>query len=1118
MNSLNTNNSNTSIILNINSKNKKVKKINYNQINRELLNNFFNKNNKIDLLSQRNIKENKKENPILLNKPINLRIKDILNKKTLLKAFSSKKMDNYENIGHSKLLLNQKKIIDINKTNSEQSNCINDINPNNIGNIVASLSNKNKVLKRNNFQNLKNLSNFNKNKYNIKTKYINNKTMNNHYKDFNINEYLTERNSNININNITNPVAIINNDNNINNNNNTIEINYFNKQKYKNNNNFKNNLNKIASKCISIEEPVLSINSYNYKNDININNSKSQGIFKKFNSNSNIIKDIENNNTSINNNEYYINTSNSNINYTKYYEKKKPSILIEDNSNSYKNIIVNNKTFFQNNLINKTQKIINLKDKIKNNNNFFTLNYNNISKPNINKQIKTIYSKKKLKINNINKYKNSIIKDMNLLTNTNSSIFSPLIKVKNKGNYIYSNNKSNLDVNKTHSLSKKNDNNLNCLNININSISNININSSTINNTISNYNSINSINSYNNNAKNTINENQIDAKRKKKKFLLKNKKSSSLSNSHNNIIILNNISMNSFNNVGYDYLTKLTQKYNQNNFNNISKLQRQIFNYVSKDKKINDNENENERQKEYYNNQKKIHNKKNNHLNNRINKENIFVAEFNDEPFSKKINVEKNLNNLNINIVDQNINNKLKNNNIVTNINSINKNHFHTLSNDLDLRIDMDKINHNFINKNIHKSTNSISFNSQKTINQLIKEIKTKINNKYNKNISLKINSAENSPNKIEDYQSISKDISKEKIKKNVLTKFSDGNLKSISYLKNPINNNNELKLKNKITIIKNQLLNRKKSDILDINFDIKENSKIFPINNNDDNNNFKNSPQNAHEYITDIIESLLIDENYYFNKKKYIDPFYLENENSEITPEMRTVAVDWLVLIHHKIFKFEENTLFLTIQIFDRYLSKVIIGIEKTELLLIASFILASKHNEIDYINMKEAIQLSKNKFNKEQIIKMEYDILNVINFEILAPTMSEFFEIFANFLNLSNKKLNEGLFILNIVLADFHMLEYPNFILALAVIKLITKKINKDLIDIIINIIKENNLKGFYEMIDENNSFEYILELSCKIKLLYKTFINTKYKNIQEKFKDSKYGSVSTYSKYLI
>jgi hypothetical protein len=277
--------------------------------------------------------------------------------------------------------------------------------------------------------------------------------------------------------------------------------------------------------------------------------------------------------------------------------------------------------------------------------------------------------------------------------------------------------------------------------------------------------------------------------------------------------------------------------------------------------------------------------------------------------------------------------------------------------------------------------------------------------------------------------------------------------------------------------------------------------------------NTSNNDPQLGKEYLTDIIESLLLEEDYFLNKKKYINPFYLENEKSELNPEMRTVAVDWLVLIHQKIFKFKENTLFLTIQIFDRYLSITSLSIEKTELLLLTSFMLASKYNEIDYVNMQETLQLSQNKFTKEQIIEMESEILIKINFEVLAPTMCEYFKLFASYLNLSEEKINHGFYILNIVLVDFHMLEYPNFMLALAVIKLITKKMNKTLLNLIKTILKENKVEKFLEMID-NEGNEGILEVCNKIKLLYNTFLETKYKNIQDKFSDEKYSGVSNYT----
>ena len=224
----------------------------------------------------------------------------------------------------------------------------------------------------------------------------------------------------------------------------------------------------------------------------------------------------------------------------------------------------------------------------------------------------------------------------------------------------------------------------------------------------------------------------------------------------------------------------------------------------------------------------------------------------------------------------------------------------------------------------------------------------------------------------------------------------------------------------------------------------------------------------------------------------------------------MRTVAVDWLVLIHHKILKFQENTLFLTIQIFDRYLTIQDLNTEKTELLLLASFMLASKHNEIDYVNMQETLQLSQNKFTKEQVIEMESDILDKLEFEVLAPTMMEYFKLFASFLNLSEEKINHGFYVLNIVLVDFHMLEFPNFMLALAVLKLITKKINKNLIKLIRNILKENKIDKFLKMVEDDN-YEEIFDICSKIKILYETFLETKYKNIQNKFAENKFNCVS-------
>ena len=136
-----------------------------------------------------------------------------------------------------------------------------------------------------------------------------------------------------------------------------------------------------------------------------------------------------------------------------------------------------------------------------------------------------------------------------------------------------------------------------------------------------------------------------------------------------------------------------------------------------------------------------------------------------------------------------------------------------------------------------------------------------------------------------------------------------------------------------------------------------------------------------------------------------------------------------------------------------------------------------------------------------------MESEILIKLDFEILAPTMCEFFVLFASFLNFNKFKINHGLYILNIILVDFHMLKYPNFMLAFAVIKLITKKVDKNLDNLIENILKDKKFDKFSKMFNKDSC----LKICNKIKLLYNTFLETKYKNIQDKFSDKEYNSVS-------
>ena len=413
----------------------------------------------------------------------------------------------------------------------------------------------------------------------------------------------------------------------------------------------------------------------------------------------------------------------------------------------------------------------------------------------------------------------------------------------------------------------------------------------------------------------------------------------------------------------------------------------------------------------------------------------------------------------------------------------------------------------------IHNKSFKLS-NPYHNITSLNKKKKIKIEDIiYNKDKDKKMNTCKNNKkNKLikDNKENIKKKENKENLEEKNINKENDNIFKSKSKPKDTIpitkyflkteNNQNNTEV-NKCELSFNKGINEEKKDLkqYEINQDLKN----------------KNNPQYLTEYIYDILENLLLDESSYISIN-YIDSNYLLSlNNTELSEEIREVSINWLIMIIYKIFKFKENTLFLTVQIIDRFLSKKILSVERTELLILCSLILSSKHEEIDYVNMVESLQLSSNKFSKEDIINMQYEILNELNFELIIPTMNDYYNIYCTILNFDEINTNKGLFLLNIVLVDYHIIKYPNFLISLGVVKLIYKKNIVWLIKRIRFFFIKNKQDKFLAIISDEKNLDNVCD---EIKKIYKKYLDNKYKNIEEKFSDEKYNSVANMSEDLI
>jgi hypothetical protein len=86
----------------------------------------------------------------------------------------------------------------------------------------------------------------------------------------------------------------------------------------------------------------------------------------------------------------------------------------------------------------------------------------------------------------------------------------------------------------------------------------------------------------------------------------------------------------------------------------------------------------------------------------------------------------------------------------------------------------------------------------------------------------------------------------------------------------------------------------------------------------------------------------------------------------------MRAILIDWLIEVHLK-FKLLPETLFLTINLIDRYLEKQVIPRTKLQLVGVTSMLISSKYEEIYAPEVRDFVYITDKAYSKEEILAME-------------------------------------------------------------------------------------------------------------------------------------------------
>ncbi|KAK6138265.1 hypothetical protein DH2020_028012 [Rehmannia glutinosa] len=112
----------------------------------------------------------------------------------------------------------------------------------------------------------------------------------------------------------------------------------------------------------------------------------------------------------------------------------------------------------------------------------------------------------------------------------------------------------------------------------------------------------------------------------------------------------------------------------------------------------------------------------------------------------------------------------------------------------------------------------------------------------------------------------------------------------------------------------------------------------------------------------------------------------YMDSQ-PEINSKMRAILVDWLIEVHKK-FELMPESLYLTINIVDRFLSVKNVPRRELQLVGISSMLIACKYEEIWAPEVSDFIAISDNAYVREQVLLMEKAILGKLEWYLTVPT----------------------------------------------------------------------------------------------------------------------------------
>lgn len=155
----------------------------------------------------------------------------------------------------------------------------------------------------------------------------------------------------------------------------------------------------------------------------------------------------------------------------------------------------------------------------------------------------------------------------------------------------------------------------------------------------------------------------------------------------------------------------------------------------------------------------------------------------------------------------------------------------------------------------------------------------------------------------------------------------------------------------------------------------------------------------------------------------------------THINEKMRAILVDWLVEVHLK-FKLVPETLYLTVNIIDRYLHLQVVERTNLQLVGVSALLLASKYEEIYPPELKDLVYITDKAYTQDQILMMEEKMVKSLVYKMTIASTHCFMMRYLKAGHADRRMVWLASYICERMLQEYTMLKYlPSMVASCAV-----------------------------------------------------------------------------------